>query len=104
VVGLALPAEQQPPLRLTSRNGTVDLVLPESPTTGYRWELVDLPPNVRVFASEFHDAEPHLAGGQGARAFQLSVTGPGTHEFTAILRRPWEGPPIERRSIIVDAT
>ncbi|RZQ65225.1 protease inhibitor I42 family protein [Amycolatopsis suaedae] len=90
---------------------TVELRLPETPTTGYRWRW-RLPEGVRLVADEhiapFSAEEDHPQGGReasgagppgmgGVRRLALEITGAGRHLLEADLARPWEGEP--RRSL-----
>jgi predicted secreted protein len=80
--------------------GRVEVRLDESPTTGYRWQPVEVPPGVEVVGARFHDPSgPTVAGGSGTRIFQLLVPEPGSYSLTFHLRREWEPEPIEVSTI-----
>jgi predicted secreted protein len=77
----------------------VEVVLPEAPTTGYLWRLVDPPPDVRELASEYRPMTMDaVAGGSGSRVFRLEA-GTGRHVLEFRLQRPWEDEALERRVV-----
>ena len=79
------------------------MLLPESPSTGYRWHLDDPPAGVVVLAALFQEAQGAgpTAGSAGVRAFLLDP-GPVTPvDVVFVLRRPWETEPTERRVVTV---
>ncbi len=93
-----------PSSELTAPNGLVDVVLPESPSTGYRWTMVSQDERAQVVDARFED---HLTGGPtagagGLRTFSLHVTGTAVLEFR--LQRSWDTEPLERRTVTVTAT
>jgi predicted secreted protein len=74
--------------------------LPETPTTGYLWRLIDPPAAVREVGREYtHAATEPVAGGSGSRVFLLEVTDPGRYELEFRLQRPWEETALERRFV-----
>jgi inhibitor of cysteine peptidase len=75
------------------RGDTVELRLPESPTTGYRWRW-RLPVTLRMLADEHVQAATagvDAPGVGGERRLAFDVTAAGLHELRAELARPWEG-------------
>ncbi|MGQ0839332.1 protease inhibitor I42 family protein [Actinokineospora sp.] len=74
------------------KGDTVELRLPESPTTGYRWRW-RLPEALRMVADEHvrQPAEIGAPGAAGERRLAFDVTASGLHELRAELARPWEG-------------
>ena len=93
-----------PASELTARHGLVDVVLPETPSTGYRWALEGEVEGAQVVGDRFEDhptAGP-TAGAGGARTFSLHVS--GTVEIPFVLKRPWDSEPLERRTVTVTAT
>ena len=88
---------------LASAAGAAHIVLPESPTTGYRWELEHADGPVHVVTSTFDQASSNeMAGGGGVRRFHLAVEGPQLVDVAFVLRRPWEPEPIERRIVTIE--
>jgi len=90
-------------LELRATPGVVEIELPESPTTGFLWRLVDPPAGVREIDREFRSqADDQLAGGSGMRAFCIEVPAPGHYELEFQLKRPWEEQPRERAVVVLD--
>jgi predicted secreted protein len=95
-----------PASRVTAVGDTAEVHLPESPSTGYRWHLDALSPDVTIVDTAYRDSSAApLAGGVGTRVFslRLDVTDPAGRDLTFLLRRPWETPEhaIERRVVTV---
>ncbi len=90
---------------IRARPGSIEVELPESPTTGYRWVVGEVPAGVEV---EGHDFRPQtgemVAGGAGTRAFRLAVSSPGTYELEFRLGRAWEAEPLRRRIVTLVIT
>lgn len=69
----------------------IELLLPENPTTGFRWELeAPIAPDLAVEAAEFKTASAN-AGSDGTRLFRFVVQREGMISLRAKLRRQWEG-------------
>jgi Zn-dependent peptidase ImmA (M78 family)/predicted secreted protein len=67
--------------------------LPETPSTGYVWDLVDLAGGlVEVVEDRFETGDPdaELIGADGVRHLWLRVTNPGSASLRLELRRPWQ--------------
>jgi inhibitor of cysteine peptidase len=95
-----------PPSRVTTSGEPVEVALPESPTTGYRWELEDDGQAVRILSARY-DEEPdpvRTAGGGGTRTFRIELLDPRPTEVRFVLRRPWDPQPIERRVVTIIPT
>lgn len=74
------------------RGDTVELRLPESLSTGYRWRW-RLPVTLRMVADEHvthAGAKVDIPGSAGMRRLAFDVTASGLHELRAELARPWE--------------
>ncbi|CRK60251.1 hypothetical protein [Alloactinosynnema sp. L-07] len=87
------------------RGDTVELRLPESPTTGYRWRW-RLPVTLRMLADEHVDAAMtglDAPGSAGERRLAFDVTAAGLHELRAELARPWEGEAREALTFVLHA-
>jgi len=82
-------------------DGSACIALPESPTTGYRWELEDPGQDVHVERSDFVSSAPALAGGGGTRTFHVHLRGLPALELAFVLRRAWESHCIERRIVTI---
>ena len=101
------PPREGPRLEIRSSPGTVEVELPETPSTGYVWRLAGAPASVREAGRDYRDAgaaaEP-VAGGSGLRVFRLEVGERGRHELEFLLQRPWEEAALERRivTLVVD--
>jgi len=76
---------------------TVELRLPESPTTttGYRWRWL-LPEALRMVAD--------VPGTGGGRTLTFDVTACGRHELRAELARPWEEQARQAFTFVLDAS
>ncbi|MEW1914750.1 protease inhibitor I42 family protein [Kitasatospora sp. NPDC085895] len=96
-------AREGPTSEVTAFDGSVEIVLPESPTTGYRWELESENNRAHVAGSIFEEirSSERLAGGSGMRIFHLDVLGTEPLRLTFGLRRQWDPEPIERRAVEV---
>jgi predicted secreted protein len=93
-----------PSSELSAPNGLVDVVLPESPSTGYRWSMVTEDDSAQVVDDRFedHPTGGPTAGAGGQRIFSLHVSGTVVLEFW--LKRAWDTEPLERRVVTVTAT
>jgi inhibitor of cysteine peptidase len=73
------------------RGETIELRLPENPTTGYRWSLDVEPPGASaVTGSRFETGGPGIGAG-GMRIFTIAINGLGAVKLQAKLWREWEG-------------
>ncbi len=68
---------------------TVEITLPEIPTTGYQWAWT-LPAGARPVLDEYVAAPPGRPGQGGQRRLVLELGRPGRHRVLAELARPWE--------------
>ena len=67
--------------------------LPETPSTGYVWDLVESAPGVtEVVDDRFEEADDddEQIGGDGVRHLWLRVVAPGSGRIRLELRRPWQ--------------
>jgi inhibitor of cysteine peptidase len=76
--------------------------LPESPTTGYRWESDELGAGLLLVEDRFEGATtPRGSGGERVLVFQAVSTGPAT--LRLVNRRSWgSGDPGEEFSVSLD--
>ena len=63
--------------------------LAENRTTGFRWDLDDLPAGVTLVDDAFEAPDPGRPGQGGVHSFRLRPTEPGQYRVAAGLRRPW---------------
>ncbi len=74
-----------------ARGDTVVVRLDEIPTSGYRWEVAGIDPNVlQLSGDEYIPSARAGIGGGGQRELQFAVVGPGQSELRLIRRRSWE--------------
>ena len=66
----------------------MEIALPESASTGYRWELADLPRGLTLVDDDHELAGEAPPGASGLRVFQLRVDASGV--VSAHMRRSWE--------------
>ena len=66
------------------------LELEENPSTGYSWELVDLPAFVTVAESSHETTGPPAMGAPGLRRIRVLAVGTGEGTIEGHLRRPWD--------------
>ncbi len=99
-----------PARRVRAERGEVDVELPETPSSGYRWELAFsswAPAGVAVTdefrASSARDDEQRVAGGSGLRVFSFHGLPPGEHRLEFHLTRSWEHDPLETRIVTIES-
>jgi predicted secreted protein len=81
-------------------DAAVTLVVPESPTTGYRWSIAVLPSAVRVVSNDFRlEASSSNVGAAGSRRIQVIVDAIGEWEVRLVLVRAWESEKEPSRTI-----
>jgi inhibitor of cysteine peptidase len=79
----------------------VVVTLPETATTGYRWEPDVDPAALRVeSAAPVAAAEPR--GAPGERLVRVVALRPGTAELRLLLKRSWETEPADRFEVALD--
>ncbi len=70
---------------------TIEIRLPENPTTGFRWLMSARDDSVcTVLHEEFHPPAQAAPGAGGERAWQLEARAVGECDFGVAYRRPWE--------------
>jgi inhibitor of cysteine peptidase len=82
------------------------LRLPESPTTGYRWQVESIDGPVATVADSFHLDPDIQFGSGGVRELRFQVTGPGLIRIELKHWQSWEGERSvnERFTAVVDST
>jgi Zn-dependent peptidase ImmA (M78 family)/predicted secreted protein len=69
----------------------VHVMLAETPSTGYVWQLVDTAPALlTVIDDRFEMTNSDVIGGSGTRHFAFRVTGAGMSRIRLEKRRPWQ--------------
>jgi inhibitor of cysteine peptidase len=76
--------------------------LPESPTTGYRWQIASDDPKLRLVDDSFEGAEsPRGAGGERVLVFE--AVSAGSVSLRLVKRRSWETQnPVEEYAVDLD--
>lgn len=96
--------DDQPVMHMRASGGSVRIELPETPTSGYRWELATDDPAITVVESPFAQSQGgRMAGAAGIRTFVVSIKRRGKFQLDFVLRRAWEPNALERRSVEIDA-
>jgi predicted secreted protein len=66
-----------------------EIVLPETPGAGYRWQMTaNGEPVVHLSTEDFQPAPG--VGGQGSRTWRFQAVAAGESEIALVLRRSWE--------------
>jgi predicted secreted protein len=105
VAGAAVPQSLKSVYQVDAKQSVVDIALPENPTTGYRWYLVDYPSEF-IKSVEYHYQSPQQSqpgvGGVGhflvfldAKAFKAPVRLP----VVLTQARSWEAEKGELQTI-----
>jgi inhibitor of cysteine peptidase len=84
---------------------SVELRLPENPSTGYRWTLVAPPPSVAVVEEEY-SSSGSMPGSGGERRWTFQAITPGTATLQFKRWRAWEGEAsvVERFTLTLEIT
>ena len=82
-------------------DGSACVTLPESPTTGYRWQLEDASKAAHLVRSDYAQTGAARAGGAGTRTFCLHLRGLAVLDLAFVLRRDWEPRIVERYVVTV---
>lgn len=93
-----------PTYEVDATGGPIDIRLPETPSTGYRWEIREDSGQVaRVLDSRYEDAptEWKQPGSGGVHTFRVELLRPPPCEIHFILKRLWEAEPIEHSVVAV---
>lgn len=81
---------------------TFALVLPETPTTGYRWRITEVSAPVSIIEDEFTPPEPLRPGAGGVRRWLLRAEQPGTGVVHADLVRRRDPNPAQSFDLTID--
>ncbi len=88
-------AGSEHPVRVGER---IEITLPERPTTGYRWHVDALPPELQQTDDRYDGAdEPRGAGGNRILGFE--AVRPGVVTLQLQQRRSWEQDATDRFSV-----
>jgi len=68
----------------------LEVRLPGNPTTGYTWQAVAAPAQLRQQGEPVHHSDSQLIGAGGITSFKFSVTAAGDGTLDLAYRRPWE--------------
>jgi predicted secreted protein len=73
-------------------NDIIQIELSESPTTGYRWEIIELDTsNLQVISEDFKLNSDSAIGGGGKKIIQLKVLKKASGRVKLENRKPWSG-------------
>jgi Zn-dependent peptidase ImmA (M78 family)/predicted secreted protein len=74
------------------RRDEIHVMLAETPSTGYVWQLVDAAPSVLALVADSFDSSDDLdaIGGEGLRHLRFRVDHAGTGRIRLEKRRPWQ--------------
>ena len=93
---------------ITPRPGDEIVIdLPELPSSGYVWSVVNKTPKVRIEDSSFEPQAPGNEddpryGGWGRRRIVMRAVEPGRLDVQLAMRRPWEGDQSPARFLALD--
>jgi len=76
----------------------IDVTLPETATTGFRWEA-DVDPAVLEQIGSAAHAPTMPRGAPGSRTLSFVVRRPGEGLLHAVERRPWEAEPSDQFAV-----
>ena len=70
---------------------TLQITLPENPSTGFTWNIVTQPKKgLQLLSSTYQANQPQLMGGGGQRQFTFLAKQSGQFPLTLRYYRPWE--------------
>lgn len=82
----------------------VEVVLDETPTTGYQWEVVGEHEGLTVESSTFEPPSSQAPGAHGRRVVTLRAAEPGAHRLALQRRRAWEPAAAESCEVVVNVS
>jgi len=84
---------------------TMEIRLPENPTTGFRWLMtVHCEPNCAILHEEFHPPARTIPGAGGERTWQVEAVAVGECDFELTYRKhrkPWANSNTSQRNFRV---
>lgn len=81
---------------------TVEVVLPETATTGFQWQTDEPGPSLAVEMSKLEPPDVATPGAGGTRHVVVRAVQPGTSRLSLRLRRSWEPPEKSEDTYAVD--
>jgi|SRR3954447_65999 len=94
--------EQDAGRRCTVRVGdSVTVLLPENPTTGYRWHP-DVDAEALAPAEDRYEEPDEPRGGAGTRRLSFTAERPGTTRLHLVKKRAWEEAVVEDFHVSLD--
>jgi inhibitor of cysteine peptidase len=81
---------------------TVEVVLPETATTGFQWQADEPGPALAVETSKLEPPDVASPGAGGTRHVVVRAVEPGTSRLSLRLRRSWEPPEKSEDTYAVD--
>jgi len=91
--------------RVVRAGESFEVPLRSTPTSGFRWEVSDLPEGIEVIGTDIEpDSESPSPGDAVGQIFRLRTEHPGEFRVTFTLRRSWEDRVLETHTVIVRAT
>jgi inhibitor of cysteine peptidase len=79
----------------------LEVVLPENPTTGFRWHLVDDGRPVVTLSDDRFDTPGRAPGQGGNRRWTFDAVRPGRTVIRAVYRRSWQPANPSQRSFSI---
>lgn len=78
-------------IRIVHLGDSVELLLPENPSTGYLWSIDIAPPEAAAVAASHWSAAGAGVGAAGTREFVITIKEHGKMTLRAKLWREWQG-------------
>ncbi|HVN56198.1 MAG TPA: protease inhibitor I42 family protein [Anaerolineaceae bacterium] len=70
---------------------TIQVRLPENPSTGYLWKLAsEVEPALRLISSDYTSPQTSAPGARGTRVYLFKAVQPGEAVIELEHKRPWE--------------
>ena len=80
-----------------------DVEIGATPTTGYVWQLPELPSGIELVGSDFRPGPSNRPGDGGPQVFHLRTQQPGHFRLLFILKRRWEAEAVQSKLIEIEA-
>ena len=78
--------------------------LKSTPTTGYVWEVQNLPPNLVLLGSDYEKPKGDIKPGSPVtQSFRFKAQASGGSTITLVRKRSWENQPVETHEVTVIA-
>src|SRR5438105_15504622 len=79
----------------------IEVCIKENPTTGYRWRIAQLPPDVVLSGDRFEAPEQGVPGAGGLRLLTFQARASGAFTVSLELKRPWETSPLKQAQVLL---